>query len=63
LAISGQVSFFLLWGSKGDIGVLLGPAPTGTGTIAFDPTFGSFTLLNQFHIRGTSFFGESVQTL
>ncbi len=24
---------------------LLGPAPTGTGTIALDPTFGSFTLL------------------
>jgi cytochrome c-type biogenesis protein CcmH/NrfF len=23
----------------------LGHAPTGTGTIAFDPTFGSFTLL------------------
>jgi hypothetical protein len=26
-------------------GSLLGPAPTGTGTMAFDPTFGSFTLL------------------
>ncbi len=25
--------------------LLLGPAPTGTGTIALDPTFGSFTLL------------------
>jgi hypothetical protein len=25
--------------------VLLGPAPTGTGTIALDPPFGSFTLL------------------
>jgi hypothetical protein len=25
--------------------VLLGPTPTGTGTIALDPTFGSFTLL------------------
>jgi hypothetical protein len=25
--------------------VLLGPDPTGTGTIAFVPTFGSFTLL------------------
>jgi hypothetical protein len=24
---------------------LLGPAPTWTGTIALDPTFGSFTLL------------------
>jgi len=24
---------------------LLGPAPTETGTIALDPTFGSFTLL------------------
>jgi hypothetical protein len=24
---------------------LLGPAPTGTGTIALDPTFGSFILL------------------
>jgi len=24
---------------------LLGRAPTGTGTITFDPTFGSFTLL------------------
>jgi len=24
---------------------LLGPAPAGTGTLAFDPTFGSFTLL------------------
>jgi hypothetical protein len=24
---------------------LLGPASTGTGTIALDPTFGSFTLL------------------
>jgi hypothetical protein len=24
---------------------LLGPAPTGTGTIAFGPTFESFTLL------------------
>jgi len=24
---------------------LLGPAPTGTRTIALDPTFGSFTLL------------------
>jgi hypothetical protein len=24
---------------------LLGPAPTGTGTIALDPTFASFTLL------------------
>jgi hypothetical protein len=23
---------------------LLSPAPTGTGTIALDPTFGSFTL-------------------
>jgi hypothetical protein len=27
--------------------VLLGPAPTGTGTIGLDPTFGSFTLLEQ----------------
>jgi hypothetical protein len=26
---------------------LLGPAPTGTETIALDPTFGSFTLLEQ----------------
>jgi hypothetical protein len=26
-------------------GSLLGPAPIGTGTIALDPTFGSFTLL------------------
>jgi hypothetical protein len=26
---------------------LLGPAPTGMGTIALDPTFGSFTLLKQ----------------
>jgi hypothetical protein len=25
---------------------LLGLAPTGTGTIALDPTFGSFTLLD-----------------
>jgi len=25
--------------------LLLGPAPTGKGTIASDPTFGSFTLL------------------
>jgi hypothetical protein len=25
--------------------LLLGPAPTGTGTIALDPTFRSFTLL------------------
>ncbi len=24
---------------------LLGPGPTGTGTITFNPTFGSFTLL------------------
>jgi hypothetical protein len=24
---------------------LLGPAPTGTGTMAFEPTFGSFTVL------------------
>jgi hypothetical protein len=24
---------------------LLGPSPTGTGAIALDPTFGSFTLL------------------
>jgi len=24
---------------------LFGPAPTGTGTMAFHPTFGSFTLL------------------
>jgi hypothetical protein len=24
---------------------VVGPAPTGTGTIALDPTFGSFTLL------------------
>jgi hypothetical protein len=24
---------------------LLGPVPVGAGTIAFDPTFGSFTLL------------------
>jgi hypothetical protein len=31
--------------------LLLGPAPTGTGTIALDPTFGSFTLLEPFHIR------------
>ncbi len=23
----------------------MGPAPTGTATITFDPTFGSFTLL------------------
>jgi hypothetical protein len=36
------------------------PAPTGTGTIALDPTFGSFTLLELFHIRGIGFFGESV---
>jgi hypothetical protein len=27
--------------------VLLGPAATGTGTIALDPTFGSFNLLEQ----------------
>jgi hypothetical protein len=27
------------------MGLLLGPAPTGTGTIALDPTLGSFTLL------------------
>jgi len=26
-------------------GPLLGPATTGTGTIALDPTFGSFILL------------------
>jgi hypothetical protein len=26
---------------------LLGPAPTGTETIALDPTFESFTLLNR----------------
>jgi hypothetical protein len=26
-------------------GSLLGPAPIGTGTIALDPTFGSFTFL------------------
>jgi hypothetical protein len=25
--------------------LLLGPAPTGTGTIALDPTFGGFTSL------------------
>jgi hypothetical protein len=25
--------------------ILLGSAPTGTGTIALDPTFGSFSLL------------------
>jgi hypothetical protein len=30
---------------KGTKGFLLGLAPTGTGTIALDPTFGSFTLL------------------
>jgi len=24
---------------------LAGPAPTGTATMAFDPTFGSFTLI------------------
>jgi len=29
----------------GNTARLLGPAPTGTGTIALDPTFGSFTLL------------------
>jgi len=29
---------------------LLGPAPTGTETIALDPTFGSFTVLEPvFH--------------
>jgi hypothetical protein len=29
-----------------------GPAPTGTGTIALDPTFGSFyRIKNRFHIR------------
>ncbi len=27
------------------ISYLLGPGPTGTGTITFNPTFGSFTLL------------------
>jgi len=27
------------------MGLLLGRAPTGTGTIALDPTLGSFTLL------------------
>jgi hypothetical protein len=36
---------------------LLGPAPTGTGTIALDPTFGSFTFIR------IGFFGESVSTL
>jgi hypothetical protein len=32
---------------------LLGPTPTGTGTIALDPTFGSFTLLEpvSYHVN------------
>ncbi len=36
---------------------LLGPAPTGTGTIALDPTFGSSTLIELVSHR-TGFFGE-----
>jgi hypothetical protein len=36
--------------------VLLGPAPTGTGTIELDPTFGSFTLLEQVSHEANWFF-------
>jgi hypothetical protein len=36
------------------------PFITGTGTIALDPTFGSFTLLELISHQGTGFFGESV---
>ncbi len=50
-AFRSRVPLFLCWAL---------PAPTGTGTIALDPTFGSFTLLELFHIRGIGFFGESV---
>ncbi len=46
-----------------------GPASTGTGTIALDPTFGSFTLLEPVSLMKVfkleqMFFGvESVDTL
>jgi len=40
--------------------ILLGLAPIGTRIVALDATFGSFTLLNWFHIKWTSFFGENV---
>jgi len=47
-AVHCYISFFIgllsgtLWALH-----LLGPAPTGKETIAFDPTFGSFTLLSE----------------
>ncbi len=44
-------------------GSLLGLVPTGTGTIALDPTFGSFTLLEPISHQVTPFFGESVQNV
>jgi len=51
-AVHYYISFFigLLSGTLRGLH-LLGPAPTGTETIAFDPNFGSFTLLNWFHIK------------
>jgi len=39
----GPLSLFLLLPFS--LGALLGPAPTGTGTIAFNPTFGNSTLI------------------
>ncbi len=43
--------------------LLLGPAPTGTGTIAFDTTLGSFTLLKLVSHYVNLFFSESVYTV
>jgi hypothetical protein len=39
----GKTTF--CWVAVSSVAFSLGPAPTGTGTIALDPTFGSFTLL------------------
>jgi hypothetical protein len=35
---------------------LLGPVPVGTGTIALDPTFGSFTLLDPVSLVSSNLF-------
>jgi hypothetical protein len=45
--VAAKVSGIKLWMlfKSTLIGPLLGPAPTATGTITLDPTFGSFTLL------------------
>jgi len=45
LSLSITTSSSKLMNGVGCIGLVLGPGPTGTGTIALDPTLGSFTLL------------------